>query len=74
MNRLVIYRGKFEEDGSDELDYGILLGDGTILSLDSFGIIEEEDYEIIKYIDEEINISQLLKLELGAEFGEDYTW
>ena len=74
MNRLVIYRGKFEEDGSDELDYGILLGDGTILSLDSFGIIEEEDYEIIKGIDKDVNISQLLKLELGAEFGEDYTW
>lgn len=74
MNRLVIYRGKFEEDGSDELDYGILFGDGTILSLDSFGIIEEEDYEIIKCIDKYVNISQLLKLELGAEFGEDYTW
>lgn len=59
--RLVFYRDLLEDDSDPQ--YGVLLGDGTILCLCCYGILEPEDYEILED-DIECNVSDLLKKEL----------
>jgi hypothetical protein len=61
--RLVLFKDLLEEDATPE--YGIVLDDNTILCLCCYGIIEEEDYEILED-NIECNISQFLKWDLEA--------
>ena len=59
--RLVLFKDLLEDDATPQ--YGIVLEDNTILCLCCYGIIEEEDYEILKD-NIECNVSDLLKWEL----------
>lgn len=52
---LVLFRN---DDGSEE--YGIMMDDNTILCLCCYGVVEEDEYEIIKNLGS-VNISEIIK-------------
>lgn len=59
--RLVLFRDLLEDDSDPQ--YGVVLADDTILCLCCYGILEQEDYEILED-NIECNVSDLLKKEL----------
>lgn len=63
MNYLVRFISLIDDE--EDINYGILLEDKTVLCLDCLGIFEENDYTIIEKYDElPLNISDILKMEL----------
>lgn len=63
MNYLVRFISLIDDE--EDINYGILLEDKTVLCLDCLGIFKENDYTIIEKYDElPLNISDILKMEL----------
>lgn len=57
-NKLVYFKDLIEENADEQ--YGILLDDGNIICLCCGGIVEQGEYEIIKYC-RWFNFSQAMK-------------